>query len=69
MQAQFIRHVRDLILIVLFAREDLQRAVFSIVALDRGPRIASFRQTAFEDFHDAVGVCVAVESLVLRSTG
>ena len=59
MQSQLITHVRDFI----FAEErfflHLQGTLLVVVEVDGGPVVAGFFQGAFEDFHNAVGVCVA----------
>ena len=57
MQSELVRHVGHFVLLVGLVRDGLKRTVFVIV---ERPGITRFVEGALEDFHDAVGVCVAV---------
>jgi hypothetical protein len=54
MQSKLVRHVGDLVLLISFARQDLQWTVLGVVAIDCRPCIACLRETTFEYLHDAV---------------
>lgn len=60
MEAEFVRHVRDFILRVVRFLLDLQRTFYIAVKVYRWPFIARFFQLTFEDFHDAMGVGMAM---------
>lgn len=55
-QAEFVRHVGDLVLGVRFVRYDFERARLVVVLSNGWPVVAGFLEVAFENFHDAVGV-------------
>jgi hypothetical protein len=59
MQSKFVRHVRDLILMIGLIRQHLQRVVLGIIEIDGWPCISSFFEAALEDFHDAMCVRMA----------
>jgi hypothetical protein len=53
--------VCDLILLVCLARNYLQRTVFGIIAIHGRPCIARLCETALENLHDAMCICMAGE--------
>jgi hypothetical protein len=58
MQSKLIRHVGHLICLIVRFRKELQRTILGIVAVDCWPRIACLRETALENLHDAVCICM-----------
>ena len=60
MQAKFVRHVCDLIALVCLLRDHLHVAILRVIEVDGRPRVACLGEAALEDFHDAVGVGMAV---------
>jgi hypothetical protein len=60
MQSKFVRHVGHLVCLIVCLRNELQRAILGVVAIDCWPRIACLREAALENLHDAVCIRVTV---------
>jgi len=59
MQAELVGHIRNFVLLIGLLRKSLERSFFILVEILRRPIEARLNQGAFENFHYAMGVCVA----------
>ena len=67
MHAKGVRHIRDLILLISNLM-DLRHWALVLDVLIGGSGESSLSEASLEDFHDAVGICVARMMLVLGMT-